>query len=550
MDNKRFILALALSFAVFVGWQMLFPQPAPKSNAPVQEQAAQQAQGEAPAPINPLAGENGEQGTPSPQDFVPTAGKDIHVETPLFQATFNTSGGVLERFVLRNYHEGIEAGSKQVDLIGAKSVSKGPLGVIIRRRGSENHTWLNGKWAYEGAEQISIGEGEKHVLVFKGRAAGFELERRLTIHSDSYLITEALTMVNLEERGTEAGVAFTAAAKSMTAEDNQYNPTRIAWLVNDGRSEEDDRETLQEEGVSAAGGLKWGAIESNYFIMSIVPNNPDASLFASVQNGIFRMAVDQSDTFQPGMSKTLETSYYLGPADRGLLASMPNNLDQAVNFGWFDPLAKPMLMALVFFNQYVNNYGMAIIILTIIIKVIFWPLSQKSYKSMDKMKQLQPMIQKLREKYGDDKQRLNQETMALYKTYKVNPASGCLPMLVQIPVFFGLYKALLGAIELRHAPFIEYLPGTDIVWLADLSAKDPLYITPIIMGATMFLQQKMTPSTGDPTQQKIMMFMPLVFTFLFLQFPAGLVVYWLMNNVLSIGQQWLITSKSSKKKAA
>jgi YidC/Oxa1 family membrane protein insertase len=192
----------------------------------------------------------------------------------------------------------------------------------------------------------------------------------------------------------------------------------------------------------------------------------------------------------------------------------------------------------------------AIIILTVIIKLIFWPLSQRSYKSMEQMKKIQPMAQKLREKYKDDKQRLNQETMQLYKTYKVNPAGGCLPMLVQIPVFFGLYKALLGAIELRHAGFIDTLPFTDMVWLADLSAKDPYYITPLIMGATMFLQQLMTPTTGDPTQKKIMYIMPVVFTFLFLQFPAGLVVYWLCNNVLSIAQQWWIAHSGKRRKAA
>jgi YidC/Oxa1 family membrane protein insertase len=167
---------------------------------------------------------------------------------------------------------------------------------------------------------------------------------------------------------------------------------------------------------------------------------------------------------------------------------------------------------------------------------------------MDQMKKLQPMIQKLREKHGDDKKAMNQEMMQLYKTYKVNPAGGCLPMVVQIPVFFGLYRALLGAVELRHAGFIDFVPFTDIPWLADLSSKDPFYITPLLMGATMFAQQLMSPSTGDPTQRKMMLLMPVVFTFLFLQFPAGLVVYWLVNNLLSIAQQWMIgrSGKSGK----
>jgi YidC/Oxa1 family membrane protein insertase len=222
------------------------------------------------------------------------------------------------------------------------------------------------------------------------------------------------------------------------------------------------------------------------------------------------------------------------------MSKVPGDLVKAVNFGWFDIIAKPLAIALDWFHQYVHNYGVAIILLTIVIKLLFWPLSHKSYKSMEQMKKLQPMMAKLREKYADDKEQLNKEMMQLYKTYNVNPAGGCVPMVLQIPVFFGLYKALLGTVALRHADFIHYLPFTDIVWLADLSAKDPLYITPIIMGATMFLQQKMTPSAGDPTQQKIMMFMPLIFTFLFLNFPAGLVVYWMVNNILSIAQQWMI----------
>jgi YidC/Oxa1 family membrane protein insertase len=215
-----------------------------------------------------------------------------------------------------------------------------------------------------------------------------------------------------------------------------------------------------------------------------------------------------------------------------------------VDFGWFHIIAVPLLKILNWFYKYVHNYGVAVILLTVLIKLIFWPLSQKSYKSMDQMKKLQPMLTKLREKYADDKERMNQEVMQLYKTYKVNPAGGCLPMVVQIPVFFGLYKALLGSIELRHAAFITHVPFTNLVWLADLSVKDPYYVTPLIMGATMFIQQKMTPTGGDPTQAKIMLLMPVVFTFMFLNFPAGLVVYWLVNNVLSIAQQWWMMRKA------
>ena len=197
-----------------------------------------------------------------------------------------------------------------------------------------------------------------------------------------------------------------------------------------------------------------------------------------------------------------------------------------------------------------GNWGVAIILLTILIKVVFWPLTAKSYSSMEKMKELGPMMQKIKDKYKDDKEAMNKEVMALYKTYGVNPASGCLPLLIQMPVFFGLYQALLTSIELRHADFITYLPFTDKLWLVDLSARDPFYITPIIMGITMLLQQRLTPQAMDPRQQKIMMVLPIVFTFLFLAFPSGLVIYWLCNNVISIGQQWWMLHKGSKKKHA
>jgi YidC/Oxa1 family membrane protein insertase len=336
----------------------------------------------------------------------------------------------------------------------------------------------------------------------------------------------------------------------MSDEGDRYNPTKVAYLTKDSREESSDRDDLREEGVSAPADLKWGAIESNYFLYAIMPRSENASLSAGMQGDIFRMAVSDEATFLPNVAKTLKASYFIGSTDRKMLAEMPNDLSDAVNFGWFDFLAKPLLVGLNFFYGFIGNYGVAIIILTVIIKLIFWPLSQRSYSSMEKMKKLQPMVAKLREKYGDDKQRLNQETMALYKTYKVNPMGGCLPMVVQIPVFFGLYKALLGAVELRHAPFIAHIPFTDLPWLADLSAKDPYYISPIIMGASMFLQQRMTPSAGDPTQQKIMLFMPLIFTFMFLQFPSGLVIYWLFNNLLSIGQQLMIARKSKAPAAA
>jgi YidC/Oxa1 family membrane protein insertase len=238
-----------------------------------------------------------------------------------------------------------------------------------------------------------------------------------------------------------------------------------------------------------------------------------------------------------GAGQAAQFSYVLYFGPKNLDDLKPLGLDRAVNFGWFDFLGKPLLHFLNWLERYSFNYGWAIVILTILLRIVFWYPNHKSYKSMKDMQKLQPKVAKIREKFKDDKEAMNKELMALYRTFKVNPMAGCLPMVLQLPVFIALYNVLGYAIELRHASFIPTLPFTNIVWLADLSAKDPLLITPLVMGATMFLQQKMTPSTGDPTQAKMMMFLPLIFTFMFLNFASGLVVYWLVNNVLSIAQQ-------------
>jgi YidC/Oxa1 family membrane protein insertase len=230
------------------------------------------------------------------------------------------------------------------------------------------------------------------------------------------------------------------------------------------------------------------------------------------------------------------------------------DLGRSVNFGMFDFLAKPFVWIMDFlYDHFISNYGVAIIILTILTKIILWPLGNKSYKSMNEMKKIQPLVAEIREKYKDDKKKMNEEMMGLYKTYKVNPAGGCLPMVVQIPVFFALYRMLYEAIELRHAPFflgINDLSAPDRLLRFDFSIPfmQPPYGIPvltIIMGATMFVQQKMSPPMGDPTQAKMMMFMPIVFTFVFINFSSGLVLYWLINNVLSIAQQYYISKKKA-----
>jgi YidC/Oxa1 family membrane protein insertase len=276
----------------------------------------------------------------------------------------------------------------------------------------------------------------------------------------------------------------------------------------------------------------------------MVPGVPAPNVRADRRLGLERLVelelTGAPFTLAPGAESAFAYRVYLGPKHASALAPVGAHLERVVDYGWFSVIARPLLAFLNALYAFIGNYGIAIILLTTLVKAVFWPLSAKSFKSMQKMKDLQPKLQKLKERYGKDRERLNMEVMQLYKTHKVNPMGGCLPMLVQIPVFFALYRVLLGSIELRHAPFF--------LWIQDLSAKDPYYVTPLVMGVTMFLQQKMAPATGmDEMQQKLMLYgMPAIFTFMFLNFPSGLVIYWLVNNVLSIAQQYWMLRQSQQ----
>lgn len=282
-----------------------------------------------------------------------------------------------------------------------------------------------------------------------------------------------------------------------------------------------------------SGNLAWLGLQNKYFTSTLIPQN-------GIDTG--RISKNPDNKISIGLQLINKTDrsinghilLFAGPKDERHLNSYNIHLEKLIDFGWFGNkfsfLVNPIFKALRFFYKYTHNYGVSIILVTIIVKLIFFPLSQKSYKSMKDMQKIQPYIKIIQERYKDDKAQLNQEMMRIYKEHKINPLGGCLPMVFQIPVFIALYNVLLVSIELRGAPFV--------FWIIDLSEKDPYYVTPIIMGITMLIQQKMTPSVGDPTQAKIMMFLPLVFTFMFLNFPVGLVIYWLVNNVLSISQQY------------
>ena len=377
---------------------------------------------------------------------------------------------------------------------------------------------------------------------------GVDLIKTFTFSNDSYYIDYDFTVENNSSTPLDIrpSVKWPSTVKQepskksgglFGARDGEIQ--QFIYLISDTVNRQELKDITENKVFS--GDIKWAGFEEKYFISSLILHEEqDLTLqLVQPQNGevsfqlLFPMTNISLDTH-----KTFSSSIYLGPKDLGQLEKGEGELGRAIDFGFFDPVAKPMLFILNLFYSFIPNYGLAIIFLSIAIKVIFWPLTHKSQKSMKEMQKIQPKIAELKEKYKDNKDELNRKTMEFYKTNKVNPLGGCLPILIQIPVFFALYRVLLNSIELRHASFISF-------WINDLAAKDPTYVSPLLMGASMFLQQKMTPTVGDPAQAKIMLVMPIMFTFMFLSFPSGLVIYWLISNVLSIVQQYYINKQSS-----
>ncbi|SDB37355.1 YidC/Oxa1 family membrane protein insertase [Desulfonatronum thiosulfatophilum] len=549
MDHKRAFLAITVSLAFLVLWSWYFApqhQPVPRTDTPHVE--SQPSPAPEITPIDPslapppAIAPGFQAETPLDPGFTAAPlvrGKQITVRNPYFQAVFNSEGGVLERFELLQYRQTIDQNAPFVDLIGSPEPRKRPMGLLW----NSQPTWMQGEWTFEG-ENLHLQHGQTGTLTFIGRFGLLELVRTFQFTGDSYLIDEQVQVRNHSPNQISATLGFTLASEALSAIRDRYTPTQIMFYDATGLEQEKSEKRLLP-GIQAEGGIRWGAIQSNYFLTAVVPAFNDPVFKARLEDGVHRAVMETRNfVLDPQLEMQFRATYYLGPREREALSVAPGNLLEALHYGWFDLIASPLIQVLNFFYGYVHNYGLAIILLTVVIKLIFWPLSQKSYKSMQQMKKLQPMMLKLREKHKDDRQKMNEEMMQLYKTYKVNPLGGCLPIAVQIPVFISLYQALMGAIELRHAPFISHVPFTDIIWLADLSARDPYYITPVVMGATMFLQQKLTPAPGDPMQAKIMLFLPIIFTFLFLSFPSGLVLYWLVNNVLSIAQQWWVMRKA------
>jgi YidC/Oxa1 family membrane protein insertase len=542
--DKNVILAFVLSIAVFALYFLFMapqepvPQPGTK--------AAQPSPGKKEvAPSPPLAAPADPE-KQKVQDAKPRlSGKDIPVKTKWFEALFSEQGGTLKSLKLTAYKERL--GEKAFkEMIQVQETGPYPLQLEWVKK---TQTPLD-QVIYK-ADRTSLEltpQQPQGTLTFRSVSPqGITLIKTYTLTYDSYRIGLALKVVNAASQPLDDNLALLFENKFLKTDAAAAAFQGQLTFVN-GKYEEKSIDKFDKETV-LTGKIGWGALADTYFMGALVPL--DSQGIASLKTS--RPAPDQLRTafilppinLPAGSDKTFQVALYFGPRDIDILKPLNLQLEQAVNFGYFDILAKPLLWVLKFFNNYLHNYGWAIILLTILVKIVFWPLTHKSYKSMKDMQKLQPKMAKIREKHKDNREKMNQEMMALYKTYKVNPMGGCLPMVIQIPVFFALYSLLGYAIELRQAHFF--------LWINDLAAPDRLPIgVPIpyvgdgipvltlLMGASMFIQQKMTPTTGDPTQAKLMLFLPVVFTFMFINFASGLVLYWLVNNVLSIGQQYYI----------
>ena len=543
-ENKNLILAMVLMLAVWLGFSFLFPpvpkdqqQPAVTENVQQGDAKEVKIQPAAESSATMVKDSAARESTSVPATESTAPAREIVVETAKYKAVFTTRGARLVSFNLKDYRETAATDSPPVHMYTA-----GPdRYATLRTTGSEGFA-LSGDAPYETSAPglVEVAANDMVKLSFMHVAAnGVQYVKTFVLHGNQYTIDTTLEMRNTSPT-TQRGTINLAMVQHWddSSETDSYTFTGPASLVK-GKIEEVKIGNLKEGSVTYSQDIGWTSFQNKYFLSVVVPGDKTSARVEIQRNGdaIENLVESPDITLQSGEQRELSYLVYIGPKDPEQLKAAGHQLDQVVHFGFFNILAQPLFMVLTFFYGFIKNYGISIILLTVLIKLLFWPLTHKSYASMKSMQKLQPEMQKLRDKFKNDKERLNKEMMALYKTHSVNPLGGCLPMIVQIPVFFALYQVLLNSIALRHAPFA--------FWLTDLSAKDPYYITPLLMGASMFVQQKMTPTTADPMQAKIFMAMPLIFTFMFLNFPSGLVIYWLVNNLLTILQQYFIHRKAA-----
>ena len=551
MDNARIIAAIIFAGSVILLADAWFKgqQPPPQEIAAVTSSVPQPGDAGTVPEVTQEVGQSGGATSAMPSVSVPAAqfSRVVTVGTDLFRAKINTIGGVLQELELLR-HSSKDDPDRNL-LLFRKNAER----TYVAQSGLIGASLPNHATPFEidgDSFELQPGAEKLDVVLRTAEPAGYEVVLRYTFHRGSYVIDVDYEIVNKTSAPLSAYGYFQFLRDgNPAAGDSKMQPTYTGGAIYTEESKftkvdfEDMDKGKVEYPKKAEDG--WAAIVQHYFVAAWLPEQGTTREYFTKarDNGLYAVGIiEPVPTIAPGGQGSIGSRLYAGPQDQKTISKLAPGLELTVDYGWLTVIAAPLFWLLSTIHGWVGNWGVAIVLLTVIIKLIFYPLSAASYKSMAKMRVLAPKLQALKETYGDDRQRMQQAMMEMYKTEKINPLGGCLPILVQIPVFIALYWVLLASVELRNAPFI--------LWIHDLSAKDPYYVLPVLMGLSMIVQSWLSPTPPDPVQAKIMKIMPVVFSVFFFFFPAGLVLYWLVNNILSIAQQWHITRGIERSKPA
>jgi len=561
MDTRKLVLFFIFAFSILMladAWTKAQRPPAPvaaESAAPLTSGEAKGAPGAVPvpsapaitAPQPPIPGSapgTGQPASPAASPSAPTAtgvlpsGERIQIETDLVKVELDTLGGDVRRLELLK-HKQTFAYDRTFVLLNqtADHTYVAQSGLI--GQGLPNH--LTRYRLLPGPLKLADGQDELVVRLEALEAEGFKVVKRFTFRRDSYLVDVAYEVTNNRTDPQNLFAYFQIVRDSSAPVGDSWlvpTYTGVAVYTDAGKYEKvsyDDIEKKKAKFVTQADN-GWIGMVQHYFVTAWLPAPKQQREFFTkpLGNGLYAAGtILPVAAIAPGATGVVQVPLYSGPQEQDKIGQIAPGLDLTVDYGLFTIFASPLFWVLKWIYELVPNWGVAIILLTVLIKLAFFPLSAASYRSMAKMRVVAPKLQRIKEQYPDDRQKLQQAMMELYKTEKINPLGGCLPIVVQIPVFIALYWVLLGSVELRHAPFFG--------WITDLSVPDPFYILPIVMAASMVVQMRLSPEPPDPVQARIMKVMPFIFGAFFFFFPAGLVLYWVVNNILSIGQQWYIT---------
>ncbi|SSZ30020.1 Oxa1Ec [Aggregatibacter aphrophilus] len=535
MDSRRGLLVIALlfmSFIVYQQWQLDYHTP-----KPVVTEQAKTAVSDVPSSANSNAN--------AVVNETQTKGNVITLENDVFRLQINTVGGDVVGSELLKYDAELDSKTPFVLLQNTPQHTYVAQSGLIGKDGIDTKS-ARAVYQVEGSS-FKLAEGQNELVVpFTFQRDGVTYRKVFVLKRGQYDVAVNYEINNQSDKAIEVEPYGQLRHSLVDSSGSVAMPTYTggAYSSSETNYKKYSFSDMENANLSINTKAGWVAILQHYFVSAWIPNqDADNQLYTLTDKANNTGSIGYRGpvtVIQPNSTETLTSKLWTGPKLQNEMGEVANHLDLTVDYGWAWFIAKPLFWLLTFIQKLVHNWGLAIICVTLVVKAILYPLTKAQYTSMAKMRMLQPKLQEMRERFGEDRQRMSQEMMKLYKDEKVNPLGGCLPLLLQMPIFIALYWTFMEAVELRHAPFFG--------WIQDLSAQDPYYILPILMGASMFLLQKMSPTpVADPMQQKIMNFMPLIFMVFFLWFPAGLVLYWLVSNLITIIQQQLIYRGLEKK---